>query len=390
MEHREIDSLSDLDAALRDRRTLRGLRLQDLDLRDRQDALLAHEDMEGLVVLGGRLPDQLAAHLRARGALIFPTDPGLPVNPYRAHLYRPTDLYAGLTDHGYAKTPDALAYAWSLDRDRRRDAYATLMTAIHDDSILDALDEVTDGRRTVGIMGGHAVRRGSAEYAAAARLGHHLAGEGLLVATGGGPGAMEATNLGAYVGDGAALEEALRELSRAPGFTDGIDDWALPALRLHDRLAPDARLPARSIGVPTWFYGHEPPNLFCRWLAKFFSNAIREDVLLQRCNAGVIVLPGAAGTVQEIFQTATRMYYAPDDGAVTPLVLVGRDQWSARVPVWDALRRLARGHPMEAAIHLVDRHEQALDLIDGSAPASAARAPDQPSSSSAPSVPPNS
>ncbi len=364
MEHPAIDSLADLDAALRCGRPLRGMRLQDLDLRGREGKLLKHRDIEGLVVLGGRLPPALQTHLRDNGALIFPTDPGLPVNPYRAHLYRPTDLYEGLETVGYPQTPDARAYAWSKDPDRQRDAYATLITAIHDDSILDALDQVTAGRDVVGVMGGHSVRRGSAGYEEAARLGHRLARSGLLVATGGGPGAMEAANLGAFVENADALRHALSHLDHAATFTESIDRWALPALALHRELAPDPGTEARSLGVPTWFYGHEPPNLFCRWQAKFFSNAIREDVLLGRCNAGVIVLPGAAGTVQEIFQTATRLYYAGDDGPVPPLVLVGRRHWSATIPVWDALRHLARDHPMQRAIHLVERPEEACDLID--------------------------
>lgn len=363
MRPQEIDSLADLDAALHGGRSLRGMRLQDLDLREREGSLLEHREIEGLVVLGGRLSPRLDAHLRAEGALIFPTDPGLPVNPYRAHLYRPTELYDGLTERGYAATPDARAYTWSRDPDRRRDAYATLITSIHDDSILDALDEVVDDHRVVGVMGGHAVHRGSDGYTRAARLGHRLAGRGFLVATGGGPGAMEAANLGAFVEEDAALAEALERLASAPGFADGIDPWARPALQLHHQLAPDPTTQARSIGIPTWFYGHEPPNLFCRWVAKFFSNAIREDVLLARCDAGIVVLPGAAGTVQEIFQAATRLYYADARDPLPPLVLVGRKHWSTTLPVWDALRALGAGRPMAGAIHLVDHPDEALDLI---------------------------
>ena len=48
-------------------------------------------------------------------------------------------------------------------------------------------------------MGGHAAQRGDAEYADAARLGHAL-GAHHVVATGGGPGAMEAANLGVLPG----------------------------------------------------------------------------------------------------------------------------------------------------------------------------------------------
>jgi len=362
MLHPEIASLTELDRALSDGRSLRGLRLQDLDLRGREGELLAHRAIEGLVVLGGRLSPELDAHLRAQGALIFPTDPGLPVNPYRAQLYRPTELYEGLTESGYGATPDAHAYAWSQDPDRRRDAYATLITAIHDDSVLDALGEVVQGRSVVGVMGGHAEKRGTSQYAQAAHLGLRLADRGFLVATGGGPGAMEATNLGAFTTSSSDLEDALSELARAPGFADSIDRWALPALRLHERLAPDPSVPARSLGVPTWFYGHEPPNLFCRWVAKFFSNAIREDVLLARCDAGVIVLPGAAGTVQEVFQTATHLYYGKAERQ-PPLVLVGREHWTSTLPVWEVLRCLADGRTMEPAIHLVDSVDEALDVV---------------------------
>jgi predicted Rossmann-fold nucleotide-binding protein len=48
-------------------------------------------------------------------------------------------------------------------------------------------------------MGGHAVPRGDETYRAAAELGASLTAAGRTVLTGGGPGAMEAANLGAYL-----------------------------------------------------------------------------------------------------------------------------------------------------------------------------------------------
>ena len=65
----------------------------------------------------------------------------------------------------------------------------------------------------------------------------------------------------------------------------------------------------RSIGIPTWFYGHEPPNVFCHGIGKYFSNALREDGLLARSTACLVVLAGSAYTVQEIFQAATPPYF---------------------------------------------------------------------------------
>lgn len=78
----------------------------------------------------------------------------------------------------------------------------------------------------------------------------------------------------------------------------------------------------------------------------------REDLLLVTVTAGIVYLPGAAGTVQELFQAATPGYYSP--GGVVPLVLLGREHWTRRLPAWDLLGALAAGRPMAARIHLLD------------------------------------
>ena len=359
----EIETLDALDAALARDTPLGGLRLQGLDLRGRAADLLSRTDLEGLVVLGGQLTPELEHHLRRCRALIFPTDPHAPVDPYRATLYRPQELYAGLAEHGYAGTPDARAYEWSRDASTRRDAFVTLLRAIHDDSMSDALDELVAGRSVVGVMGGHAIERGTPPYADAAHLGAALARRGLLVATGGGPGAMEAANLGALCPDPSRLDAALRHLAAVPTFAPDVTAWATLALEVREVDVPATDAAPSSIGVPTWFYGHEPPNVFVDRAAKFFSNALREDGLLARCNGGVVVLPGAAGTVQEIFQAATRLYY--DRGRPAPLVLVGGEHWTRVVPVWESLAALGAGRGMAGAVHLVDSPDEALALLTG-------------------------
>ncbi|MDF2143959.1 LOG family protein [Knoellia sp. p5-6-4] len=362
----EIESLHALEDALARRIPLCGLRLQDLDLTGHEEELLARTDVEGMVVLGGRLPPALEVHLREHGALIFPTDPHAPVNPYRATPYQPHELYAGLAEQGYDKTPDALAYTWSRDARLHHDAFVTLLRAIHDDSMTDALTEFIGHRPVVGVMGGHALARGTDGYAEAARLGHILAAEGLVVATGGGPGAMEAANLGAFCADTNRLEDALGRLAAVPSFSPDIAPWARVALQLHDELMESGRPRAvSSVGIPTWFYGHEPPNVFCDGIGKYFSNAIREDGLLARCTAGLVVLPGAAGTAQEVFQAATRLYYAPAGSVLPPMVLVGVRHWTETVPVWAGLTALAAGRDMEQALHLVDDIDEVPRLLHG-------------------------
>ncbi|KRE61646.1 hypothetical protein [Nostocoides sp. Soil756] len=375
---REIETLAALDAALASGSSLRGLRLQDLDLDERAAALLRRTDLDGLVVLGGHVPRTVEQHLRANGAVVFPTDPHAPVDPYRATLYAPDELYAGLQDVGYAATPDARAYRWSQDAAVAHDAFVTLLRAVHDDSISDALTDVLRDAPVVGVMGGHALRRDEEGYAHAVRLGRSLAEGGLVVATGGGPGAMEAANLGAFAADAASLTTALDRLRAVPDVGTDIGEWAALALEVRASLAA-GRAPGdrpRSIGIPTWFYGHEPPNVFCDGIAKYFSNAIREDGLLSRCTAGVVVLEGAAGTVQEVFQAATRLYYTAPGQPLPHLVLVGRRHWTEAVPVWPALTALAAGRPMARSIHLVDDAAEAAGLLtDRPGPPSRSRRP---------------
>jgi predicted Rossmann-fold nucleotide-binding protein len=208
-------------------------------------------------------------------------------------------------------------------------------------------------------MGGHAAVRGSQEYDDAARLGR-LLGATHTVATGGGPGAMEAANLGASLAgaDDGALAEALTVLAAAPTFRPSVDEWVAAAWRA--RSLPTERTP--NLGVPTWYYGHEPPNVFATEIAKYFRNAQREAILLQICDAGIVFLPGAGGTVQEIFQDACENYYATDD-KVAPMVLVGRHYWTQTLPAWPLLTALAQGRAMEEHVHLVDSIDEAAAVL---------------------------
>ncbi|MER5776020.1 LOG family protein [Streptomyces sp. NPDC002039] len=344
----EIETLAEFDQVAA-RGSLSGHRVQSVNLLERTFALLS-ADTSAAVFLGCAMEPDASAKVRADGALVFPPVPDLPFNPYRGLLYTADELFTGLRE-GYEATPDAQAYAWFQETKADGDIYASMLRSIHDDAVSDALDEHLAGARVVGVMGGHAMARGGTDYLGAAELGRTLSRSGLTVATGGGPGAMEAANLGAYLAPAPddALPEALEMLAKAPSFTPSVSDWARAAFAVRERW-PDG---GDSVGIPTWFYGHEPPNPFAGHIAKYFANATREDGLLARSTAGVVFLPGAAGTVQEIFDSATPNHYE-SRGEPTPMVLVDRAHWTERLPAWPLLQALARGRSMESRIALVD------------------------------------
>ncbi|MET3809324.1 Rossmann fold nucleotide-binding protein [Arthrobacter sp. UYEF3] len=362
----EVESLDSFDRLVAGgARSMHGWHLQSLDLRGRRRPLESF-DVTGAIFLGCSFDDGVEDSLRGRGALIFPKMGAVPFNPYRGRLYTPQELYAGIANTRYEDTLDAKIYQWSIRPGQRRRLDATLAAALHDHSIGDALEELTRselcrGRTMVGVMGGHAASRGTEAYTEAALLGRLLARNGRTVATGGGPGTMEAANVGAYlsVTDEVDFQRALSDLAAVPGFRPSVSAWARAAAAVVER-HPDG---TPSLGIPTWFYGHEPPNYFATHIAKYFANAIREAILVELCDGGIIFLPGSGGTVQEIFQDACENYYGAPE-TITPMVLVGKEHWLRRFPAWPLLQSLAAGRRMEERIFLVDSVEEALTVLD--------------------------
>ena len=147
-------------------------------------------------------------------------------------------------------------------------------------------------------------------------------------------------------------------LAEVPAFRPSVDAWLRPALEVCSVVSE----PHDSLGIPTWHYGHEPSNVFATGIAKYFRNATREAILLEVCDAGIVFLPGAGGTVQEVFQDGCENYYA-DESSVAEMVLVGRAYWTETLPAWPLLRSLARGRPMEDRVHLVDHVDEAVDAV---------------------------
>jgi predicted Rossmann-fold nucleotide-binding protein len=211
---------------------------------------------------------------------------------------------------------------------------------LHDHGIHSALVNFFaehDPRTCVGIMGGHAIRRSDPMFERVALLSKHLTEEGFIMVSGGGPGAMEATHLGAWMAgrSDAELAEAVRTMAEA-AETFNNWRWLQSALEVKRRY-PQTRY--ISLGIPTYLYGHEPSTPLATHIAKYFTNSVREDTILTVAFGGIIYTPGSAGTLQEIFQNAVQNHYL-SFGFASPMIFLGKDFWREEVPVWTFIENM--------------------------------------------------
>ncbi len=348
---------------------------QGLDLSD--EAGFESGVFVGCLFLSCGLTPAQAGYLTTVGATVIRDQLGRPFTAHRAHLYTPEELYAGFhTDDpaGYDATYDALVYRHWIESGRQFPSSIdeSLARRLHDHSITDALYDELEGRRPVAVMGSHALERGDLHYAAVARISRTLTRAGMTMLSGGGPGAMEATHLGAWManfGDDD-LDAAIAMLApRPPGAHPGREyedpDWLRRAFAVRERWPLAERTAGTrydSIGIPTWMYGHEPPAAFATKIAKYFANSIREEGLLAVASHGVVFTPGSAGTIQEIFQDAAQNHYA-SFGPAAPMVLFGVDHWTLTRPVWPLLESLAEGRDYRRLIGLTDDESEVVDRI---------------------------
>ncbi|MGJ8656224.1 MAG: LOG family protein [Akkermansiaceae bacterium] len=323
-------------------------------------------NFSGAVFLGCHFPKNVTVEfLIEQGAVVFPTLPNLPYNPYRAELYSREELMQGWTPR-HDQSVDKKIYDHFEAKGRAKpDILESLAQRLHDHAVDDALRDLLEGRvegdgvkKVVAIMGGHGTPRTDIYYKKVVKLTRNLTRAGYYVASGGGPGMMEAANLGAWLAevDDEGLEEVFALLAEAPVYSDpGYMQAAQSVIDLY----PHGR---SSIAVPTWFYGHEPTNLFSKRIAKYFSNSIREDGLLAIAEYGVVFAPGSAGTTQEIFMDATQNHYVTFD-KVSPMVFLGEDRYNKETMIYPCIKQLAEGRAYAEMLTCTDDIDDVLDFI---------------------------
>ncbi|MFV0531815.1 MAG: LOG family protein [Flavobacteriales bacterium] len=290
-----------------------------------------------------------------KGGYVYPKFKNIPYKPYRQSLYTWQELMEGYSEID-DDSMDLHIYNHFIKNKYTPPINEALAQRIHDHSIDDALRQLLGydengmtQKKAVGFMGGHGTLRGSEFYIKTALSAKLTAENGYYVVSGGGPGIMEAANLGAYFAHqpNHDLKKAIAILSEAPKYTDqNFTQKAMDVLTLY----PDGK---GSLAVPTWFYGHEPSNLFASNIAKYFSNSIREDTLLAISLYGVVYAPGSAGTTQEIFQEATQNHYGTF-GYYSPMVFLSKKRYVEDTSIYSVLHQLAKGRKYKDFLFLTD------------------------------------
>ncbi len=359
---RELDRLEDF---LKHKGQLHCAVIQGLDFRD-EDLDWNRLNFTGAVFLGCHFPKETTVDfLIQQGAVVFPNLPNLPYNPYRATLYTREELMDGWT-HKIDQSVDKRIYDHFESKGRAKpDILESLAQRLHDHAVDDGLRDLLEGKvdgdgpkKVVAIMGGHGTPRTDPYYKKVVKLTRDLTREGYYVASGGGPGMMEAANLGAWLADvdDDGLEEVFKILATAPIYSD---DGYMQAAQSVIHLYPNGH---SSLAVPTWFYGHEPTNLFSKHVAKYFSNSIREDGLLAIAEYGVVFAPGSAGTTQEIFMDATQNHYVTFE-KISPMVFLGEKRYTEDTMIYPCIKQLAEGRDYAQMLHCTDEPEDVLDFI---------------------------
>lgn len=348
--------------------------IQNLDL-TKHGKLIVEKQFPDSIFLSCEMDAAVAGHIVRTRGIVIPDLKGFKFQVHRSSLYSVEELFEGFDINdpkGYESTYDFKVYREYYCQGKSPKLINTsLARYLHDHSISDALEEELDGHKVVAVMGGHDMERQEPFYTKVARLSRLLTQAGFLMVSGGGPGAMEATHLGAFF---AARSESeliaaidmikVRPTDGKPGAEYADPDWLHRAWQaMHVFPIPKGHeKECKSIGIPTWLYGHEPPAPFATHIAKYFANSIREEGLLAIANHGVIFAPGSAGTTQEVFQDAAQNHYA-NQGVISPMIMFGEEHWTKKRPVWPLLVAVAKGKEFGELIALTDSEDEIVRRI---------------------------
>lgn len=176
-------------------------------------------------------------------------------------------------------------------------------------------------RPAVTVFGSARTLQNAEDYEKARQIAFSLSKKGFSVITGGGPGVMEAANLGAHEAGG------------------------------------------RSIGCNIELPFEQKPNPYINLPVNFHYFFIRK-VMFLRYTSAVVVMPGGFGTLDELFEVLTLVQTHKIDPL--PIILVDKDYWKG-LGDWIRNTILENRHYIDKndpdIFHVVDKPEEVVRII---------------------------
>lgn len=361
---REFESITTLTDYLHTVSEVNDIAIQSLDL-TQIEVLIMRKEFKNCIFLGCNLNAKIQEAISQENYIFPKID--VPFNMYPNKLYNKESLFNNYDPKkpaSYENTLDKIVYKHYLKMGKEATVIKeTLARRLHDHSITDSIQDFLSGyeeKMVVAIMGGHGLSRADSSYKQITEIAKRMTESGYLLVSGGGPGAMEATHLGAWFANksGEELKDAITHLSKAPTYDH--PDWLPTAFEVLEKF-PESEF--ESLGIPTWLYGHEPPTPFATHIGKYFANSVREEGLLAIAKGGVIFAPGSAGTMQEIFQDITQNHYE-SFGYASPMVFLNKKYWSYDRPLYPIIELMKlRGDLKNLNIGLYDESEDIINHL---------------------------
>jgi len=187
--------------------------------------------------------------------------------------------------------------------------------------LVDGIEHLIKLGPAVTIFGGARFAEDNIYYQNSRKLAELLAGEGLAVITGGGPGIMEGANRGAYEAKG------------------------------------------KSIGLNIQLPMEQSANIYQTVNLSFRYFFVRKFLFVRHA-VGFVIYPGGFGTMDELFEVLTLVQTRKSEP--TPIVLVGKQFWQGLID-WIRTTMLEQNQTISAAdmdlFTIVDTAEEAAQVI---------------------------
>jgi predicted Rossmann-fold nucleotide-binding protein len=363
----EIYSLYYLEDYIKKHDNLKNLIFKNLDLTHLSRKLLNY-DIIDCIFIGCKLDKDLLVKITIGQNYILPSL-NLPFDLFPRLLYSIEDLYGNFNPSkplSYKNSTDYEIYTHFIDHKNKGllSPFLQVTESIHDSSmrmaLYDYVRRFNNHKKIVGVMGGHKVPRDDEYYERVCLISKRLTEQGYMMVSGGGPGMMEATHLGAYFAHRTDEElcEAIDIMKVAPVYSDA--EWLTKSYEVIEKYPPKYRL--NSLSIPTWVHGHEPPNPFPARIAKFFSAAIRQEVLIEVTKGAIIYSPGSAGTLREIFQTVEQNHYNMYDN-VYPMIFLNKEYWSKTLPAYNFFEDIQKSSSLNNIVVSLEDDEVAIEKL---------------------------